>query len=522
MSRIHAGLAGFLLSAAHAFTAQGQERAPDEVIRHTRELVSSGRVKPALAVLKQAASRWPADEFVRTELATAYLADRNQFWALNVLRDFESSHPPACSARAWMVVIHIQQANLDLAEEVLDRQGCRALPQDRARERLLRSRIAELRADDQQARLELQQARRESSLYQEDSSLLQDSDKRLFPGRLPWGSWRIDMGLGWTSNGLAGSPVDRASLPDSPGSAVVSLDSRARFLWPEAGAVRPALEASFRTLQLAADKAHDLSYIAPGIRPGILLGAGYPRLLLAGSFDAVRLAAVDRYAQAPVWFAEGHRAEYELEATESLIAFGGAGRRFFREQGRTRWEVDQGLALGVRPGGPVRALIGASGRWNGAQNEAYDSMATSAIAQVQIGLPARLEGRVNGTWSYELFPRSKGYFRGAEDENRVDHLVRLKAGSWSPPWNGVRLGLDYEYAVRSSTADAYTYTDHRLLAHVVWTTDTDRIGTNTIGPAARTPLEHGGSGLTGVSDDLRIRDLMRQDEAVKQGSSCLK
>jgi hypothetical protein len=509
---------------AAMLTLSGMGRADDtaKAMAQGRALIDAGRARDAIALLKEAAKRWPDDEAVHTELAAAYVADSNDFWALNVLQSFEAKHPPACAARGWIAQIQVRQASLERAEETLDRDGCRVHAQDRAREHLLRARIAHLRDKEAEARSHAQEARKQSALYEEDESLVQSMDRQFFPGRLPWGSWRLDAGLGWTSNGLAGSPVDRANRFGNEGSAVFSLDARFRAVWPETGAVRPAGEVSFRTVQLAGETARDLSYIAPGIRPGLLLGGDHPRLLLAYSFDAVRLAAEDRYAHAPVWFAEGHRVEYEIEATESLFAFGGAGRRLFREQGRSRWELDQGVAGSIALGRRARLLTGASARWNRAENEAYDSWGGTVIAQLQAVLPGKLEGRLNGSVAHEAFPRSRGYFAGALGEERIDNLVRIKPGLWSPAYLGVRAGLDYELSRRASTADAYSYTDHRVVLHLAWAMDTDRIGVRTVGKEGRTPLDHGKSATSGISSDVRIRDLMRQDEAVKQGSSCLK
>ncbi len=500
--------------------------AAEEPDSEARRLVESVRTLPsaklARPILKEAVKRWPGIELLSTELASAYLAEKNDFWALKVLREYEEAHPPACGARALAVMIHMRQANLDLAEEKLGRDGCHGTPQDRAREHLLRASLARLRGDRSAIEQEVMRARGEATLYEEDLARLRKMEEDTFPGRMPWGSWRVDLGLGWTSNGLAGSPVDLVSRPGKTGSALLSLDSRFRLVWPESGGIRPSAEVFFRTVQLAADSSRDLSYIAPGLRPGLLIGSGHPRLLLAYAFDAVRLAAEDRYAASPVWFAEAHRMEYELEVTESLYAFGGGGRRTFREQGRTRWEFDQGIAGGIPISRGARVLLGGSSRWNRAENDAYDSVSGTAIAQLQLSLPANMEGRLNGTFSHEEFLRSRGYFPGALTENRTDNLVRTKAGVWSPSWSGVRLGIDYEYARRFSTADAYSYTDHRTLLHVTWTTDTDRFGTSTIGTGGRTPLGHGGTAASSLSDEVRIRDLMRQDEAVKQGSSCLK
>jgi len=502
--------------------AGDSEETPEKAIDEARAMLAADHVRPALAILKTAAKKWPNNEIVVTELAAAYVAETNDFWALKVLRNFQTSHPPACAARAWIATIYIRQANLELAEETLASDDCQNLPQDRARNHLLHARLSILRNNNDVAAEHLEKARTQSALYDEDSGLLRTMDQRIFPGRLPWASWRADLGLGFTSNGLAGSPVDRENPNNTRSSTVLSFDSRLRVLWLETGAIRPTTELSLRSLLLGGNMARDLSYVAPGIRPGLLLGTDYPRLLLAYSFDALRLAAADRYAGKPVWYAEGHRFEYEIEASQSLVAFGGAGRRLFREQGRSRWEFDQGIAFGAPVNKRLRLLTGLSMHWNQAENDAYDSIGATTIAQLQSSLPFRLEGRVSGSFSHEAFPRSRGYFAGTVSENRGDNVFRVKTGLWSPVWQGLRFGLDYEFAKRASTADAYRYDDHRALLHATWTLDTDRLGVKSLGPNGRTPLPHGTGSAAGLSNDLQIRDLMRQDEAVKQGSSCLK
>ncbi|MFW5740814.1 MAG: hypothetical protein ACOC1F_10665, partial [Myxococcota bacterium] len=133
-----------------------------------------------------------------------------------------------------------------------------------------------------------------------------------------------------------------------------------------------------------------------------------------------------------------------------------------------------------------------------------------------------LEARVNLSYSYDDYLRSHGYFPGSFGDKRVDKQVRVQPGLWSPSWDGFRVGVDYEYSDRRSTAANYDYTDHRVMLHGVWTMDSDRFGIDLVPVEGREPLPHGAAASGELSgDEMRIRDLMRQDEAVKRGSSCL-
>ncbi len=514
--------AGCLALHGNALAADpGQADSVQVQVVKSRALVQAGRAKEAVRELKQAVLDTPDNEVLRLALASAYVADANDFWALRVLSDYEGGHPPACQARALAALIHIRQANLDVALELLERDGCNTLPEQRARRELLSAKIASLHGKRSEAIAHVIRARSESQTYEEDLPLLESLQRALQPERMPWSTWKLDLGTGWTSNGLAGSPVDIANRGGSTGSPLVAMDGRIRLVSPWATTVRPTADVSIRTLQLTQAPARDLSYVQPGLRPGILFGGTVPRVLVAYSFDAVHLRAHDPYAGHGVWFSEGHRAEYEIEANDSLLAFGGTGRRRFREQGRSRWEVDQGLAMALQPATRLRVMAGVSARWHAAENDAYDLYGGTGIVQLQGQLPAGLEAKTTASLSGDIYPRSKGAFAGSGSETRQDALVRAKAGLWTPSWAGIRLGLDYEYANRNSTAQSYSYSDHRVILHITWTSDSDKTSTHRVGADGRFPLDHGIKGDS-FADDTRVRDLMRQDDAAKQSSTCLK
>ena len=496
--------------------------APDAAVRDAAGLRESGDIEGALDVLKAAVQSYPDEERLSHALAATYLADDNDFWALKVLRAYEEAHPPACDTVAFRAWIHLKQANLDLADELLGAKECDRPQEVRARFLLLRSRVAAQRGDAAKSADLAEQARSSSSYYAEDLAALDALRARREPGRQPFATWRIDFAVGWTSNGLAGSPQDPADIGQKTSSSVGVLDARTRLIVPAWPAVRPVLEAQVRAMQLFADNMSALSYRQPSLRPGVLLGATYPRLLITYGFDAVQIAGGDRYDEGPRWYSEGHRFDYELEATDGLFAFGGGGHRWYREAGRTRWEFEQGLAGGTAITGDLRMMAGASARWHRANSRPYDANGGTLLAQLLYRLPGSFEARLNGSISHDDYFRSHGAFSGSVGDKRVDTQVRVKPGLWSPSWSGWRLGLDYELSKRTSTTENYAYVDHRVLLHATWALDTDRFGVEAISAEGREPMHHGVASAGQLSEEeLRIRDLMRQDEAVKRGSSCL-
>jgi len=165
-------------------------------------------------------------------------------------------------------------------------------------------------------------------------------------------------------------------------------------------------------------------------------------------------------------------------------------------------------------------LGGITARWYDAENPAYDLAGGGVLFRLQQGLPERFELRAGAAASHDVYLSSEGYFDKAGRQERRDTLLRGNVGVWSPPLSGARLGLDYELNHRMSTVDAYAFEDHRVTLHAVWVFDLDRL-TKRIVPEPWLLSATDESRALG-QDDARIRDLIRQDEAVKRGSSCLK
>ena len=154
------------------------------------------------------------------------------------------------------------------------------------------------------------------------------------------------------------------------------------------------------------------------------------------------------------------------------------------------------------------------------ENETIARLATGVKRFV---LPEEFEVRETLSLSGDRYPDSAGYFLGSNGKNRSETLLQAATGLWSPSSWGVRAGLRYEYTTRISTAEAYSFNDHRVLLQLAWRSDSDRFGVSSIPAEGRVPMQHGVDSSAGQSaSDLQIRDLIRQDEAVQRGSSCLK
>jgi hypothetical protein len=414
-----------------------------------------------------------------------------------------------------------QQANLDIAEELLSDRGCTRRPEQHARVLLLRALIAEQRHQRAQVIALLEQARALGVHYAEDRELLDTLTARYVPQRAPLLAWSLDLAGGYSSQPLASAPLDEQSQQQS-GSAVGLLSLRVHSVIPTGSAVQPVVDGRINAQQLTASTASRYSYRQLALRPGLLLGGARPRLELRYAAEAVHLQQGIGYTTSPIWYSEAHRAEFEIDATDRFVAFGGLGYRLFRERVRTRWELDEGLAWALPVRQRIDLLLGGSARWYSARASAYTQLGATALAQLDVRLLTDLGLRETIALSGDTYPHSEGYFSSAEGAARREALLRATTGLWWPANRALRGALEYTYARRDSTAAAYDYRDHRVLLRLLWASDSDRLGSTQVPREGRVTLETGRRAGAGQDRSQAIRELMRQDESVQRGSSCMK
>jgi hypothetical protein len=518
---------GIVCSAATSWAATpAASRALADVhaaVADASRLERAGASESAIELLKRARKLHPDQEVLVLALARAYVADNNDFWALNVLSDRIAAHPPACQSRAFAAWVELREANLDQALDRLDAPPeCLAVPELHTRFLLLRALVADQRAQADQVVVLLDRARALHRIYAEDQVLLANLTARYQSGRLPLVAGDAALGVGFTTNGIADNPVDLETPPQSMASPVGFVDARARIVIPVSAPVRPVLEAAATAQQLT-DAASELSYQHLFARAGALFGYQRPRLLVTYLADAVATRAGAPDDSGTAWYARGHRAHYELEASEHWVAFGAVGFRGIRERGRSRVEVEQGLAFSspVTPG--VSVVAGASGRGYQARADAYDQVGATVESRLDIALPKPLALREALAVSGDVFPRSEGAFVSARGGERRDLLVRVTAGLWATLGPSLASGLEYSYANRDSTARDFAFSDHKVLLRWAATFDSDQLLTRSVSSEGRVTLETGQREMERLQGtEPSVRELVRQDEAAQRGSSCLK
>ena len=482
-------------------------------------LIAAGRTRDAVKHVKALVKAHPDQPaFVRL-LARAYLADNNPFWAKRTLQK-----SPDCTSRSWLVWVHINNGDLDLAEEVLKSEDCPAAKAETARWRLLEAFLARTREDHAGALAAIVQVPAAGEIYAEDERLWLFLRNAEDPGWIQPLSFKLELAGGYTSNSKGGSPTD----PGTQGadSALLRMDLFGRFVWPASRLLRPTLEAGVKGHGIAAETggARKLSYLEMHARPGIIWGTGFPRLILGYKVDYLVL---NQDVEIKRRFYEAHRGEIEFE-TGTMTYFAGAGRRIYHENGRTRFEIDGGLGGSFLLFGRARMLAAFSLRYYDAVGDSYDQIGSTGLVVSRIDLGAGLVARLGVTLGVDYYHNSGGELGAlayGSDQKRFDVLTKLSAGVWSPMWVGARLGAGYEYSYRDSTADElddYDYSEHRLLLKIRWSFDLNPWAPQVVETKGRVALDYGLSEQAGAGmEEERIQDLLRQDEAARRGSSCV-
>jgi len=483
------------------------------------DLIKRGETRSAIESLKSARARFPADRDLALLLARAYLLEDNLFWAEGTLREAVEAWPADAELRAWLAAVHLRQGDPELAGAALAGGATPPSDPDRSRWLLLTAAQARLADEPAGAAEALAAVDRRSTLFPEDrplwASLAASAD--------PWWqralSGSLELGLGATSNALAGSPTDPGRAGESSGLALLEL--RARLVPPSDSPWRPAFELELLGDGIEEPQYRELSSLQGALRAGAETTAGGRRL---GLFYRGELLWLD---QDEALYSEAHRAELELEWPSGGVLFAGAGHRAYREDERSRWEADLGGggSLGRLGGTPL--LGGVTLRLAAAESPAYDQLGVSAALSARFALGARsaLRAALSAAWDDYLNSGGlPGQCAFGTTEKRRDLLGRVELQLWLPPWKNLRPGLELRGTARSSTADTtpgfdFSYEEWRAVAWLEWRFAADPWGPRTAHAADHVPLEWGLDRERGLDED-RILDLLRRDEELRRGSSC--
>ena len=483
------------------------------------QLLNRGDARAAVESLKRARERFPDDRRLVLLLARSYLLEDNLFWAERTLRDAVAAWPDDVELRSWLAAVHLRQGDPDLVRGDLLPDLQPADDPQRARWRLLTASQARLSGDRTGADEALAEINRKSTLFPEDRDLW----AFLHASTDPWWSKSItgtlEVGLGRTSNALAGSPTDPGVSGGASGLGLIEL--RSRLIPPMRSSLRPAFDLEIIGHGLGNDLYSDLSTLLGAFRVGAVVDSDKRRLGFGYRAEALFLN------QDPSLYSEAHRAELEVEWARGSVVFAGGGHRAYRDERRTRWEADLGFggSIGRLEGAPI--LAGATLRLADAESPAYDQRGISAALSARVHLTYRtaLQFALSAVWDdYFNSGGEEGLIVFGTEEKRRDLLGRAAITLWAPPWKSLRPSVELRYTQRASTADEtpgfdFSYTEWRIVAWLQWTFAADPWAPRVSHDADHVPLEWGLESDAGVDED-RILDLLRRDEDLRRGSSC--
>ncbi|MBN1336704.1 MAG: hypothetical protein JXB39_12170 [Deltaproteobacteria bacterium] len=478
----------------------------------------------ALEVLKAARASVTAAEAgtLARLLSLAYAGAGNDTWARRVLADQVRADPTDAETRTWAAWRALDEGDLTGARAWL---GTREVPGPLGeREALLRATLADLEGHPDEARERL--LRPTAPLLPGDEVLKMELRRRVLGDTGNPYSARIQGSAGYTSNAVQSAPQDLGSgAAENTGSPVASLDGVLRYEpWSSPG-LRPVAEARVKGLLPVSGPTRSSAWLDLGGRAGVEAG---PRTATRGrllySLELLGVNSGDAYSGGTLleddswsgqrWYMEAHRAEIEADLGERVQVFGGAGRRLYRDTPRTRTEGDVGAALVLPLGGGWNLTGVLSGRLQDARLPEWDLVGGSALLRVAAPLP-----RSGLVLARALVLADR--FDLDTPAGRRDWTWGLQVAPWTRPLGGVRWGLSWTWTDRTSTDEAWSYTDHRVLVEARWQPSWghEPAPLAPVGPDYL-PLPYGiGSAADSGLD--RVQDLLRQEDSARRGSSCV-
>ena len=489
-------------------------------VRAAIGFLDRGEARAAVERLKRATDLFPENRRLRLLLARAYLLEDNLFWAERTVRRALEQWTGDPEFLAWLAAIHLRQGDPELVRSDLNPDLEPPAGPQQTRWRILdasRARLANETTEEAAAFVRITTIK---SLYPEDRPVWAGLMSSVDPW---WGAaltGTMDLGAGHTSNALAGSPTDPGHTGDP--SNFLRAELRSRFIPPTDGRAKPVFELEVLGNGLLNEDYRELSTLQAGLRLGGVIDAPTHRWNFGYRAEAL---FIDQDLSR---FSEAHRTEVELEWVRGRVAFAGAGHRSYRDERRTGWEGDLGFGTPVGLTRRFPVLVGATLRLADARSPAYDQIGLSAAASSTISVGRRTSLRVGLAAIWDDYPHSGGeegrHVFGTEEKRR-DILGRIAVTLWAPGWRSLRPGVELRYTRRDSTADEtpgfdFSYREWRATVWLRWTFAADPWAPRTVREPDHVPLEWGFEDDSGV-DQERILDLLRRDEELRRGSSCV-
>ncbi len=484
--------------------------------------IDNNDTQKAKKYLKDLVRKYPNKPELARLLSTVYIKENNPFWAEKALQNSLDRQKNDCITRSWLTWLYLNQGYLDLAEEMLAEPGCPVLDSEKTRWTLLQAYLAGLRENQNQQIKTLERMTLYHRILPEDKSFYKYLKRQSNPGWHEPLILKIKMDTGYTSNVTAQASTIKPDLEGEKSSTFMKANLYGQLIWPNNRTIRPAIDLNLKGRLLneldSDDHGHKDNYLDVMVRPGFYVRNSLPRLFAGFRWDLFLLNIEDQYQKPPTIYHESYRGEVALETALGISFFAGGGKRFFRQDGRSRWEVDGGIGFSGRTTPRWRLLSALTARHLVARDEQYNKSGGSLLFVNRLDLGWDFSARLGLTMSYDHYPNSPTSKGGR------DFFIKPSIIIWSPEYKNARIGGYYEFSRRESTAEvSFSFTEHLGGIQIAWHFSMDPWAPRSFKPANHIPLPYGSiTDDRGIgTEEERIQDLLRQDEASRQGSSCV-
>ncbi|MBW2264105.1 MAG: hypothetical protein JRG91_19245, partial [Deltaproteobacteria bacterium] len=361
-------------------------------------LIEAGEAGRAAELLLGEEDRFGEYRDYHLLLAAASLAGEDTSGVLETLDAYIAGNPDDCEAKSWLAWVYMDHGFTELTSEILQDEACTSGDGPLALRYGLLSAFLDIKEEKEGdggfPELEVDE------IFEEDLQLYRYVRSVASPHYNPPFFIRFVLQGGYTTNAMFGSANDPAMVHKKMDSPLLSHELHVGYAPLFAPNFSPSLEVmSSSSIFLFEDESRDdvadragsadpldFSSFDFGVRAGLKFLVPhdvYPSFYLGYRGDVLFLNMEDQYdLTPPVVFYEGHRVEIEFTPIASAIFFAGWGRRFFREDIRTRWELDGGVGL-QRTVLPWLSLLGAASiRKHWAGNEVYNVFGASLLGQL--------------------------------------------------------------------------------------------------------------------------------------------
>ncbi|MGC9042973.1 MAG: hypothetical protein ACP5KG_03875 [Myxococcota bacterium] len=384
-------------------------------------------------------------------LTKAYLLNQNYLYAKNLLTRYYLNNPD-CEIAGYIAYIDFMLKDKDALKESLS-----LCKEGDIKSEELYSRFALIKAISEERELG-------------DIKGIYPEDYRLFliysagHRELNRVNLRFKSGFGYTTNAFSSNPLDTYQYSDSD-STIADYSIGLGLKRVISDNISLGIDSELKGTKFFNNNGKfspdNLSSNTIILIPAFEYTTNKMQTIIKYKFDTMFLNIDTEYESAPIQFFEGHRLELYMNFLNRYILFFGAGRRYFDEFVRGRWEYDGGVGYLKNLTEKAQLITLFTFRYYEANSTGYDDIGESFLLKLDYKIMRGLGLAQILSLSFDDFYNSTGYFK--EAKIREDKLLRYNLEVQYEIWKYLSLYLSYTFSYRDSLIDTFNFNDHRII-----------------------------------------------------------